>query len=498
MSLGKLPVIKSLVSNSSGKRRFKNDLTPDMISPPLGDFRHTMHVGRGGDVFGDTSFLSNHGGDQDASKSNFLLRTFRYVRKSPARGRNSLKETSTPPPPISPIIKNAISLPHISDGFNGSLETIAFKSTPASPSNMTNSYGLESGFLTLPRLSRMEKPEENSISSESELQRSDSLQSFKVDLGPSLMAEVMSHMNYSRSTLNSKGGDDDAVRLYNFQDAISELNGVESELNGRPLHGRTTSVIDAKNAEAINILSTDLNGQQKERPVNIKEKCYDNMGHVVRPSRQGPSGDDSRTLDFKFEGHNSGNDIKDSQCVQRFQGFAEQIRNHTSHRDQVRRVDAEWDTETKANGSEQWTKTVTLETNAAQLKATEQPRCVMEAEEFNRAAQVLANHYGGATRSVALKEAVRQTEMSFGTGGKTPAKCASRSQEQNIPSPGTIHQKYSGGHFSVSHQLSKEEEEGVENGAVESSILTTSPMGSFSQSRGVALACADEEDEIKV
>ena len=32
-----------------------------MISAPLGDFRHTMHIGRGGDAFGDTSFLSTHG-----------------------------------------------------------------------------------------------------------------------------------------------------------------------------------------------------------------------------------------------------------------------------------------------------------------------------------------------------------------------------------------------------------------------------------------------------
>lgn len=32
-----------------------------MISAPLGDFRHTMHIGRGGDTFGDTSFLSTIG-----------------------------------------------------------------------------------------------------------------------------------------------------------------------------------------------------------------------------------------------------------------------------------------------------------------------------------------------------------------------------------------------------------------------------------------------------
>lgn len=31
------------------------------ISAPLDDFRHMLHVGRGGDAFGDTSFLSSHG-----------------------------------------------------------------------------------------------------------------------------------------------------------------------------------------------------------------------------------------------------------------------------------------------------------------------------------------------------------------------------------------------------------------------------------------------------
>uniref|UniRef100_A0A8C6SW55 CRIB domain-containing protein n=1 Tax=Neogobius melanostomus TaxID=47308 RepID=A0A8C6SW55_9GOBI len=68
MSLGKLPGIKGLVSSSQAKRHFKSDLSVDMISPPMGDFRHTMHVGRGGDVFGDTSFLSNYGGGGSGSR----------------------------------------------------------------------------------------------------------------------------------------------------------------------------------------------------------------------------------------------------------------------------------------------------------------------------------------------------------------------------------------------------------------------------------------------
>lgn len=37
-----------------------------MISAPLGDFRHTMHIGRGGDTFGDTSFLSTVGPSQSS------------------------------------------------------------------------------------------------------------------------------------------------------------------------------------------------------------------------------------------------------------------------------------------------------------------------------------------------------------------------------------------------------------------------------------------------
>lgn len=40
-----------------------------MISAPLGDFRHTMHIGRGGDAFGDTSFLSTLGPPPASSDS---------------------------------------------------------------------------------------------------------------------------------------------------------------------------------------------------------------------------------------------------------------------------------------------------------------------------------------------------------------------------------------------------------------------------------------------
>ncbi|XP_008561363.1 PREDICTED: cdc42 effector protein 5 [Galeopterus variegatus] len=50
-----MPVLKQLGPAQPKKRPERGALS---ISAPLGDFRHTLHVGRGGDAFGDTSFLS--------------------------------------------------------------------------------------------------------------------------------------------------------------------------------------------------------------------------------------------------------------------------------------------------------------------------------------------------------------------------------------------------------------------------------------------------------
>ncbi|NWI16866.1 BORG5 protein, partial [Crypturellus soui] len=214
MSLGKLPVI-SWVSGSHGKRRMKAELTPDMISPPLGDFRHTMHVGRGGDVFGDTSFLSNHGGPDTAKANNFFIRTLRQVRRTPLRSRGSVSqaEPSPPPPLVSPIIKNAVSLPQLNEGMydggsngGGSLTSkFSFKSASNSFSKTHQAYGLESGFCTIPRVPRLEKAQESTFPGETELTHSDSLLSFRLDLGPSLMSELLQVMSFSETNGNEAG-----------------------------------------------------------------------------------------------------------------------------------------------------------------------------------------------------------------------------------------------------------------------------------------------------
>ncbi|KAJ7992607.1 hypothetical protein DPEC_G00280440 [Dallia pectoralis] len=216
MSLGKLPGIKGLVSGSQSRRRFKSDLSVDMISPPLGDFRHTMHVGRGGDVFGDTSFLSDHGGNGEPVSPNspagsskttrFFSRTLRHVRRTPApRSRAGSRDLSPPPPPVSPIIKNAVSLPQLNIDMSNGHQRALFSSSASSPDNSLYGYGLHSGFVTLPRNTRLDSTLQDGTGQTNQdvrrdslpdnddfsLARSDSFTSFTVDLGPSLMSEVL-------------------------------------------------------------------------------------------------------------------------------------------------------------------------------------------------------------------------------------------------------------------------------------------------------------------
>ncbi|XP_028279260.1 cdc42 effector protein 3 [Parambassis ranga] len=107
----KAPIYLKPTNNKKGKKcRLRDILSPDMISPPLGDFRHTIHIGRGGerDAFGDMSFLQGKyellpgKGDvhpQYGIQSEFL--------RAHSTGDASFAETP------SPVLKNAISLPTI-------------------------------------------------------------------------------------------------------------------------------------------------------------------------------------------------------------------------------------------------------------------------------------------------------------------------------------------------------------------------------------------------
>uniref|UniRef100_A0A671RBB2 CDC42 effector protein (Rho GTPase binding) 3 n=1 Tax=Sinocyclocheilus anshuiensis TaxID=1608454 RepID=A0A671RBB2_9TELE len=125
----KTPIyLKSNYSKKGKKCRLRDILSPDMISPPLGDFRHTIHIGKGGecDAFGDMSFL----------QGNFELLPGKGGRTRPQYGihgeftrANSASDASCVETP-SPVLKNAISLPTIGGSQALTLPFIALTLNP--------------------------------------------------------------------------------------------------------------------------------------------------------------------------------------------------------------------------------------------------------------------------------------------------------------------------------------------------------------------------------
>ncbi len=107
----KAPIYLKPTNNKKGKKcRLRDILSPDMISPPLGDFRHTIHIGKGGerDAFGDMSFLQGKyellPGKGDVHPHYGIQSEFLRANST---GDASFAETP------SPVLKNAISLPTI-------------------------------------------------------------------------------------------------------------------------------------------------------------------------------------------------------------------------------------------------------------------------------------------------------------------------------------------------------------------------------------------------
>ncbi|XP_063058372.1 cdc42 effector protein 2 [Engraulis encrasicolus] len=118
MSANKAPIYLKRRSRKGKKEKLRDLLSSDMISPPLGDFRHTIHIGSGSgadDLFGDLSFLqgkfhllpgqqgrqyasagAGEGGSEDFP--------FQFSRTS---------SVSVPSSESSPLLKNALSLPVI-------------------------------------------------------------------------------------------------------------------------------------------------------------------------------------------------------------------------------------------------------------------------------------------------------------------------------------------------------------------------------------------------
>ncbi|XP_012672436.1 cdc42 effector protein 3 [Clupea harengus] len=113
----KAPIYLKTNHTKRGKKfRLRDILRPDMISPPMGDFRHTIHIGKAGarDTFGDMSFLQGNfellpGKGEVARHQQHGGQHSEFLRA------NSASDASFAETP-SPVLKNAISLPTIGSG----------------------------------------------------------------------------------------------------------------------------------------------------------------------------------------------------------------------------------------------------------------------------------------------------------------------------------------------------------------------------------------------
>ncbi|XP_059341762.1 cdc42 effector protein 4 [Ammospiza nelsoni] len=213
-----MPILKQLVSNSAhSKRRSRADLTAEMISAPLGDFRHTMHVGRAGDAFGDTSFLTSKAGEPapeageepGASKPGLLSRRFRSSKRSQSVTRGDRRDMLGSLRDSALFVKNAVSLPQLNEKdvdrsagqLPKSLSSSPVKKLPeeGSPEEQQRPNGAAAG----PRSPGLDERDFGDITDlpvglakgGAGLKHAESIMSFHIDLGPSMLGDVLSIMD---------------------------------------------------------------------------------------------------------------------------------------------------------------------------------------------------------------------------------------------------------------------------------------------------------------
>lgn len=190
------------------------DLTVEMISAPMGDFRHTMHVGRAGDAFGDTSFLSTRSGEppkesnkkhgSPGSKPGLLTRTFRGSKRSQSVNRADKPEYMSSAG-SSQFVKTAISLPYLNKE-NPSRGVANELPKSVSSSRMKTLAEAESkpanGAAAMATLD-VELHEQNfgelkdlppSMPKGGGMKHAESMMSFHIDLGPSMLGDILGVM----------------------------------------------------------------------------------------------------------------------------------------------------------------------------------------------------------------------------------------------------------------------------------------------------------------
>ncbi|XP_056366317.1 cdc42 effector protein 2 isoform X2 [Oenanthe melanoleuca] len=187
----KVPIYLKRGSRKGKKEKLRDILSSDMISPPLGDFRHTIHIGSGGqsDTFGDISFLQGkfhllpRAGAEPAGPE-----PFEFARAATMSGAEAAAAAA------SPLLKNAISLPAL--GGAQALTLPAAQAPPKPPrlhldEAPVSPVGRANGEAEAPV-----SPQHGRAKGEAQppASHAGSLLSLHVDLGPSILDEVLQVM----------------------------------------------------------------------------------------------------------------------------------------------------------------------------------------------------------------------------------------------------------------------------------------------------------------
>ncbi|KAM3921946.1 cdc42 effector protein 4 [Leptodactylus fuscus] len=217
-----MPILKQLVANpNASKRRSRADLTAEMISAPLGDFRHTMHIGRSGDAFGDTSFLSKNDEhpepEESTSKPGLLSRTFRSSKRSLSVTRGERRDMLGSLRDSALFVKNAVSLPQLTEkesekGASSKKLPKSLSSSPVKkmPEEIQHINGASARSplpspVPISDISLAEKDfgeltdlPDTAPKSSYGMKHAESIMSFHIDLGPSMLGDILSVMEKSQ------------------------------------------------------------------------------------------------------------------------------------------------------------------------------------------------------------------------------------------------------------------------------------------------------------
>lgn len=222
-----MPILKQLVLGSSGsKRRSRADLTVEKISAPLADFRHTMHVGHGGDAFGDTSFLNMpHESTNQVQTSSLLPRRFRGSKSSQSKRNSSAMGYMIP-------ADSAITLPYLREDQDVTLSVP--QSTSLNLQKMKKKSAVLGEWGLEVEEQRFGNPRELTTftpPSSRGMKHAESMLSFHVDLGPSMLGDVLGVMDQTQQDLteNQRQGRKVLCPLKSVSNSSSELEGKKQQ-----------------------------------------------------------------------------------------------------------------------------------------------------------------------------------------------------------------------------------------------------------------------------